>query len=1312
MIDRIIGRVTQSPLLHVLPPEIRLHPPLSFIIDRPRIGWHHAIPLSSPLLAQPGMHALSEPWLVQPFRPPPPLGDVEAVIEADARAANNPATAGRQFRALRRRLDARPDAPVDGVYVSAVFGEALWAEIDAETLEALDRIIQWAAQGRHTALRVRATLLHATALQRHGRDDIAAEVIATLCHDPVIREDASLRVVALIAHANLEMNRALRYTGGYRDQSLATLRTLLLEEIPHCFAAGRAADSIGAEQEQSLVSLYILCAEYLLSQGRPLDAVHTIRVIQQWYSTHPMCAAIEDPAAVSPLAQLVQSYARQDIPTGQHLLAAFRAFCERAHFSNNHAYWATASLSAVAGAVLGAGWGIANGSPMPYAEALQGGGVCAAASVSLRQCLQGWRAEETRQSLLTGYVPDASFGSGMALVARGCGTYLLFGGGLPGVQWFPDMLVAERSSGSGHFFGLGALFSGVIANTAHRIAELSQYLSIYGDGGWGLFWDHWAATSYFAETLDNLAHFDAHKAWDVHRLTSLAPDFFTLRGNHPAVAAAKLAGAGYVGLSTLFALLTMHPRLWELSLDKIPWARFAVIPGVFAGTIAGMVISNMTPTGALGLELFSYFVQYRYHVQGGGDKRIYRWSELRRLDLANFLRAGAVQLIYLGPGVALSPELPAPDMAHASLADIARYIRDAFYVHAAMVPFLAALGVFHGALTGLSIPQMLKAKYAKAYTYEIFSNVLKVMFKWESLIGNILSIATKEYFLGAAVTMSFREAGGSRVQRDAFRREIERYHGVVQHQAIATSETQLTPTVQTVLEALLDQCLWEDPDTWFDVRRFAGMLVREIAAAHLPVDAQADPAAFTALMQRPMVQRLQSLMDAARRMHDAAIAALQEGNAVADYRERFATQPVQEQLLRLTEAYFAPTDHRTILQPRPLRAEWYRTIVYRALTDPYTSDEVVEEFLSRVVIIAQDAEPTLADVRYNLLLATVRAIGGAAHGERLFAFFRDGPGAELAAAYRFDPRWYGATMLRVREDADAWRQWENRLRSVGAALRHASFLPGTPRRFLHRHLRRRVRPADPLYGSVAVAGRRWDFSSPLTGRSVVENAAPVFAFFKAAVRGDTAFQTRADPTFYRQTLLRMFLQPFDARARSQAAQQLRKHPLGLDRGDRRAVLEATALAIYRETIVAPLLEAIEDLVRDPERMCDPRFDVRHNLTYTVRFAGNGPHAEFIRAFLWRNAALVRAQGLSAEVPAECPAAWSQMRDGLRRTGRALIRGLFIPAAFLPGVRRLRRRLRQPGCAQQFDRQLRNAANSTDGKLVRGDPWRWPTIRWR
>ncbi len=278
-----------------------------------------------------------------------------------------------------------------------------------------------------------------------------------------------------------------------------------------------------------------------------------------------------------------------------------------------------------------------------------GAGIGAAASVAASKIKLGARSEETRQAFISGYsdskLGQVAFAESMKLLA----TYAFFGGALPLLNFAPDFVLAANGDFTGQLHGPGSVLSQLVSSMTERASQLVTSVSDtnLADGA-AAFWDGWRASSPFAEAVHNgvtlpfsgpseiLSRVFQHsKEWDkiVELFNKLPSD--GLAGG--AISAGLMGLYSYMGAAGLYAVLSMNPAIAAGMKDKLPdnidkW----LFPGAYLGTGMAMVASGVKPLSALAFTLVCYAVQYRHHVQSGGDWRIFKPDVFKTLTFVKF----------------------------------------------------------------------------------------------------------------------------------------------------------------------------------------------------------------------------------------------------------------------------------------------------------------------------------------------------------------------------------------------------------------------------------------------------------------------------------------------------------------------------------------------------------------------------------------------------------------------------------------------------------------------------------------------------
>jgi hypothetical protein len=1083
-------------------------------------------------------------------------------IEADegfARAMQllpkQPEEAGRLFTKVRdeRRNSARKKVSgPDPLFVEATFGSALWGNVTGQTFGDLRTIRKKAKCVGDIHTRAREMLIRAVAHSRSDDDESAIRVLKRLLAHPEKSRDDGIRVSALVMYANLLINRSMRYAGDVRSEALCGLYKMMSEDL-HAVIKRMQARGEGHAISGSLAKLYLFTAEFLLEQRRPLDAKEIITEARALFPGDEGIESVfrtdeqpEDDPKIRKISPLRQLFRRHHVDIMEHLAAGATEFLRSAQYDNNKQYWARAVGGALFGASTMTGLCVMFGEEPTLAGTMMATSLAATAFAAVGKIFRGAKAPETKQAFLTGYSDSFFTQEAMWEALKIVGTYAFFGGMLPLDGLLPT---AIQATADGQIHGMGSLISHVAVNAGVRMQELISDISAFGlvDGA-STFWGHWAQTSYFAESLNNgfaLPFNDPvekiFSGTDWHRIPEWARTFsFDSIGN--AARSVMLGGVyGWMGLSGSYALASMNPTAarW-LDRNSPDYARWVAFPGAFLATSAAMVASGVDPLAAPVLVAFNYAIQHRHWVQNGGSWNILEKGELAKLPVTKYMTAGAVQLLYIGPGNAIKPHIP----SLAESASLGQYIWNNIEGHCGMVGFLAALGVVHAWMTGMSVRQTVKAKYAKAWTYEIPANGLKLMLGWTSLAGNMVAQFIKELGFGAVVTNSFREAGGSPFQRDMVMGLIAKQNAIT----------------------------------------------RAPMSHRLGIGISAD-----------LIELRGEMIANAHRIHDDGVDAALRGEAYELLDTVLTSRPIADQLLVLTDAYFMDDDARVLLGPN-MQKKWYTEIVYRGLTDPTTTPERITEFFNRLRIIAGDATPGLRHVRYNLIIATMRAMAGKYHGEQIEAFFSSPEGAALVKSYGLEKMLEEVKEIARGEGKQAWRSYLQ------------SLFRGKVRKWLDKHTLARdvepedefdVHPVDKFYNAAAVAGRRFKFSAPFSGHSVVENGATISSFLLSASQGDPAFQTTADHTFYAGTIFGILMTP--AQERGMTTKK------------------------YVSDVIQPLLHIISE---NACKVGDSRKDVRHNLLVAVWLASQGPHGEIIRSWIVEQKHVFQANGIYGMLKAD------------------------------------------------------------------------------
>jgi len=1140
----------------------------------------------------------------------------------------NPEEAGRIFTKLRDELRgaSRGSGEDYRLYVEATLGSAEYGKVTPQTFDDLRIVRKRAEKKGDTFTMAREMLARSIAHFRINDDESAMVVLDNLMDTPEFKQNIVLRIFTLIHHLNLQISNAKRHKGVERSFALNTVADIMKSSLREAVEELQIRDGDTSELMGTLAKTYIYVAEFLLArqQARPLDALEVInearvlfpenRIIQGLFARG---ASAEDgirSSEVSPLQQLIM----EKHGVWDQFVAGATEFLRAARYPSNGAYWRQAALGSLAGGAVVAGAAILAGAEPSLSDVMMGSAVGATGTVAVGHLRAGLRAPETVQAFKTGYTNGSLTREALKEVGRLLGTYLVFGGIVPGATMLPDFL---QMTDQGQIFGPGGLFAYLERQGAIRTEELVGNISSLGlTDGLAAFWDHWVHTSYFAEALNNgfTLPFDdifgrlfAKSKWDT------IPEFMRTFSFDTPEDAARTIGLltfyGYSGISTLYALATLNPYANDFLDEKMPgYTKWLAWPGTFFGTYAAMVASGLPfwPDPLITI-LFGYAIEHRHWVQGAAGKWKIGLKDIPDLPLMTYATAAAVQLLYIAPGNAIRPHLPS--LAQAGSAG--QFLWNSVLAHVGMVGFLIPLGVLHAQLTGTNVVQTLKAKLAKAWTYENASNPVKLMLGWDTWQANVFGPAIKEFGPGAIITNSYREAGNGPIQRYRFGQQIVA-HEAFMRRILQASNMPATPV--------------QDLDTG-PIQVETG-LNREMLGLHPAAGEaegiEADSGPNRETREGRAAQMQAEMIKAANEMHDDGVKAALRGQAYGYLNNALFKHPIADQLLTLQSVYYMQDDRRVLLTP-DFDAKWYTSIIYRALTDPYrtrevinpenpdekrvivqgTSSETVAKYLERLMVIASDVSPELRHVRYNMIVATMRAMAGTAHGEQIEEFFTTGPGKSLIEAYGLQgvlDEMLGRSET-VKKDPDTGKEKvEKAIKRIPRDEGRYAWISvpvawhSRAAKWIEKHITTAVPTAEKFYAAAAVAGRRYDLAAPVTGRSAVQNLSFLSSLLLAASQKNVAFQTRADATLFAGTLYGFLMKQVDP--------------------------EKMTTEAYQTEMLLPLLDLIKHCA---EKLGDNRKDVRHNLLVTAWLASQGPHGEPIRRWMEENRGIFQANGIYA-----------------------------------------------------------------------------------
>lgn len=1178
-----------SPPISSIPPPDGFGLPLVISSKNPTVGFDLPVIAVNPFAVQPVM---DHDGVIISSEPPSHV----LLSEAINMVSSNPEKAGRRFTKARddeRATHANLADIQHQVFIEATFGAAAWGAVDTQTFADLRAVRKKAKKLGDKETIAREMLVRALAHLRIGDDEAAIDILDLLSEKiQDTKEPIPFHTHVLLMYINIHIDHAIKYRGPERSFALNSLAHLMQDKLKKIIEKAQAESRLHPNLTDSLAKIYIFVAEFLLAQRRPVDAKEVINAAHKIFPCNDNMgglfnedAFLEDGPSISEISPLQQLLLGKH-KVSDHIVAGVTEFLNSAQFESNRAFWkyAAGGALALAGSVTALKVLFSN-NPPSLANTMMCAATGAVAAVATGKTIRGLRAPETRQAFASGY-SEARFGKlAIRETMKLLGLYAAFGGIIPGASILPHAMLASDHS---QLHGLGSLMSYIMNSAGVRTEELFKSVSVHGlFHGLNIFWNHWAGTSYFAEAVNNGLTLPFNHPFErIFSKTSInhLPQWARTFSFTTVADAGRSIGLGllygYMGFSSLYYLAHMNPKASALLRKYLPrYMDYVLFPGAFLATTVAMIASGVSLEAAPVLVFWNYIIQHRHFVQGGGTWNPLRTGVAKEMPWPIYATAGGVQVLYLGPGNAIKPHVPP-----LSETGFLQYLWNNIEANAGMVGFLATLGVFHAVFSGLSIKQTLKAKFAKAWTYEIPANTIKLMLGWTSFLANIIGPFIKEIGLGSVVTAVYRESGGSPLQVNTFAKLISAHHAAMQKQALGDE----APPESS-------------PGSVIEVSQFADL-------------------------QKKMKSN-------ANKMHDDGVKAALRGEAYGYLNVALLRQSIADQLITLTDVYFMEDDKRLLLRP-DYRKERYTEIVYNALTDPNTSPEAVEEFFDRLRVIAADTSPELKHVRRNLIMTTIRAMAGKAHGDKIYKFFTEGEGISLVSAYK---------LAGILEEVSKMPRNEGHSTSSWIAKRSA-------RKWIERHLLKpNVTPGDPFdqhpadkfYSAAAVAGRRFKFTAPFTGRTLVENGSPFSTFLLSASQSDPAFQTTADSTLFAGTIYGLLM-----------ASTKKSFMTTQD---------------HEEKVVIPLLDLIK---HSAQRVGDNRTDVRHNLLVTAWLASQGPYGRVVREWIEKNKHIYQANGIYGML---------KFDSTQRRLPRSLSEKELIK--------------------QLFKKYLRSSDNSSDGVVV-------------
>lgn len=669
--------------------------------------------------------------------------------------------AGRYFQKARETLDEMGSSSYQNpLYVAAAFGEAIWANVNNATFNALERIqINFGAKEK--VLR-RERLMRALAYSKTGHDQPALKCLTELTPDDSVND--ALKAAALVSMADIRIIRGLRRTHHSREVEFGLAHEILTHEIPVMFDtwAAQVSDNDRSEfeaQREITADILYQKAVQFRTAGYHLYAQNVfLTILKQFASTQVAQRIREGDPLAAPY--LVDGHTRNDVTMGDRILAAGLELTGRSSFPTRGAYWKTATFGSLAGAAL---MTAVNGG-IDYPTAMQAMGSGALAAVALRKLSIGIGAAETRQAYKTGHT-DVTVGhaikNGASGVLRLMATYAFFGGAIPGMEHLSSApvakhFIAQASPAGAHLKGIGS-FLGWIYGTS--VEEGQRLFSMVAANGWGhgteLFWDHYRTHTVFGSSLDHGIQF-WQQAGEYARHGMVADLRHALSTATETHNLASTFINGIKGVAGAYALGTMIlPQLREWLLSKYPKAlplgELAMLLGAYALAADINLALGVRPIDSYTNPFLGVLVQLRHHTMGGG--------RANNVDYAAVMRGMLIPTLYTGTGAKMSADPSVYDKTQ---------ISHLFANSMGIQVFLLPIGIVHAWLAGLDVKELLKGKVAKSWREESIGNSGRLALGWSTFWGTAFSMVAQQIALQPWISSRFREITGTPSQWTAF----------------------------------------------------------------------------------------------------------------------------------------------------------------------------------------------------------------------------------------------------------------------------------------------------------------------------------------------------------------------------------------------------------------------------------------------------------------------------------------------------------------------------------------------------------------
>lgn len=897
---------------------------------------------------------------------------------------DHPAQAGQLFAQARQSLDnlGKFDDPL---YIATAFGEAMWGDVNVDTLNALDRIRQ---QTEDPELLRNEAIIRATAYFRDGNVEAALKVISSLTTQDAPNDVRT--ATALMTQADLYSSIGVRSKNRkVREANFDKAFEILSNRVPSVIKRWpKDMDPTEASvQKESIAELYNQFIAFFREHGYVKFSKDLTRILTtEFTETNAAKTVVSAEGAGFVFARDGRLVPDDEISFSDRLVAAGLESIHHAHFDKQSHFWQVATLGGLAGMILR----LVTSGQIDFPSAMQSMAVGATVAVGGAKVWMASSAPETKQAWKAGYTDKTPFGTfkvGSFELLKMLGTYAFFGGVLPGIGLLKDVkvlkyLTTNPSSHWGQIHGIGSFLGGLFSSTAFHSDKLGNSIGLYGFAlGLDKFWENFSTTTVFGSSLKNGANFWTKLYNSILNFFGGALQLLHSEGLQGVLlnAADGMTSGGvvnsslraYEAVAGIYALATMvSPNLRTSLLRKSDkWTRrfeksFFLGAYLLAGDM-NLAFGVKSDLDAYTIPFLGILSQIRIHIMNGG-----RWNNA---NLSDLMRSTIIPSLYAGPGAQMLPDKHLMDKTN---------ISHLFAGSMGAQVFLYPISLVHAALIGLNQVQWLKLKAVQSWREESVGNFGRIYFDWESFWGTAWSMVMQHVLLKPWISRTISEQVGTTSQKNSVMKLLQgAYADYEKHAKI------------------------EDPKE----NRMKNGDVNNLA------------------------KRQAVLMTSAR-----ALAAQYSNRERLTSLNKAISKLSPEDKMKLMPALYY-VGNNTSLMSSPQRKH-YRKMVFAPLMDPNTNPAAINEFLEDAKAVALDLSLAKRDMRHNLVLAIYAAKNGP-HGENINKFFEQNPWLleqypmpeeavpkNKNAVMWFFRNYIATPATKIMQDAliggDIWKYWE------------------------------------------------------------------------------------------------------------------------------------------------------------------------------------------------------------------------------------------------------------------------------------------------